>query len=195
MPRPRMRPSFRVDVDCSRTAIEAVIERRLAARPDEIEGTLKTKHCVLEVTGGERRFWTPSLDLMFDSSPREADAAPGAETQVWGTFSPRAEIWTSFVFAMGTLAIVSCFATMFGFAQLAMARPPFALGVPVVAALLAALLYLAALVGQGLSIREMYALRAFLDDCLREAEALARDDKASAHPEDAIVASPESAQL
>ena len=90
------------------------------------------------------------------------------------------------MFATGTLAVVSCFATMFGLAQLAMGLAPFALLLPVAAAGLAALLYLAALIGQGLSIVEMYSLRAFLDDCLREAEAL---------PADAVGASPESAQL
>ena len=72
---------------------------------------------------------------------------------------------------MGTLAVVSFFATMIGLAQWAIGHSPIALMVPVVAAVIAALLYLAALVGQGLSIAEMYTLRAFLDDCLRDAEA------------------------
>lgn len=129
-------------------------------------GTLKSGHCVLEIDPRERRFWTPSLDLMFDAS---SDEQPD-ETDLWGTFSPRAEIWTALVFVMGTLAIVSFFATMIGLAQWALGHAPIALLVPVGASVLAALLYVAALVGQGLSIAEMYTLRAFLDDGLREAE-------------------------
>jgi hypothetical protein len=48
------------------------------------------------------------------------------------------------------------------------------------------LLYLSALIGQGLSISEMYRLRAFVDDCLREAESAPIADPHSA---------PESSQL
>ena len=170
MPRPRMRPTFRIDVPCSREAIHAVLERRLASRSGEVEGTLKSRHCVLEVVARERRFWTPSLDLMLEESAGDPSGRTHHRTRVWGSFSPRAEIWTGFVFAIGSLAVVSCFATMFGLAQLAMQRVPIALVVPVIAVVIAAMLYGAALVGQGLSIGEMYTLRAFLDDCLREAE-------------------------
>ena len=113
MPRPKMRPSFRIDVRSSRGRVEDIIETRLAAGRDDIEGTLKTKHCVLEITGPGRRFWTPSLDLMFDDTPSDAASGPEPGTRVWGTFSPRAEIWTSFVFAIGTLAIVGTLSTAY----------------------------------------------------------------------------------
>lgn len=167
MATPRMRPSFRIETPCSNECLQDAFAERLAASAGQVVGTLKSGHCVLEVDARERRFWTPSLDLMFDSA--SADASP--RTNLWGTFSPRAEIWTALVFAMGTLAIVSFFATMIGLAQWAIGHSPIALMVPAVAAVIAALLYLAALVGQGLSIAEMYTLRAFLDDCLRDAEA------------------------
>jgi len=161
-----MRPSFRIGARCSTGALRDAIERRLAAREGEVVGTLASAHCVLEVMADDRRFWTPSLDLMFEASTEQE----GPGTRLWGTFSPRAEIWTGFVFTMGTLAIASFFATMFGFGQMALGHAPTALVVPAAALVVGALLYAAALVGQGLSIAEMYTLRAFLDDCLREAE-------------------------
>ena len=171
MARPRMRPSFRIEARCSSTTLRDALAGHLAANEGRVVGTLKSGHCVLEVEATERRFWTPSLDLMF-GTPSGGDGADRSD--VWGTFSPRAEIWTALVFAMGTLAIVSFFATMIGLAQWALGHAPIALLVPAASLVLAALLYLAALVGQGLSIAEMYALRAFLDDCLRAAEAKSR---------------------
>lgn len=139
---------------------------------EDIEGDFSSCHGVLRMARAKSRFWTPCLDLTIE------DADPGKETtenrrgraKLWGTFSPRAEIWTSFVFAIGTLVILSIFAAVFGIAQLVLGHPPWALLVPVGASLAAGLLYLSALVGQGLSISEMYRLRAFVDDCLREAE-------------------------
>lgn len=91
--------------------------------------------------------------------------------RIWGTFSPRAEIWTALVFSIGTLAGVGVFATMIGLAQLGLGWTPSALlALPVV--LVASLaLQLAALIGQGLSVAEMYRLRAFFDDCLRDTTA------------------------
>jgi hypothetical protein len=74
------------------------------------------------------------------------------------------------MFAIGTLVIVSIFASIYGIAQLVLGRTPFALLVPLAAACGASLIYVAALVGQGLSISDMYRLRAFLDDSLRESE-------------------------
>jgi len=169
MARPRMRPSFRIVASCPSESLREALAANLAASEGRVAGTLKSGHCVLEVDAEDRRFWTPSLDLMFDAASEGSDEG----TDLWGTFSPRAEIWTALVFVMGTLAIVSFFATMIGLAQWALGHAPIALLVPAGAAILATMIYLAALVGQGLSIAEMYMLRAFLDDCLREAEARA----------------------
>ena len=174
MARPRMRPSFRIVARCPSESLRDALARHLAADEGRVVGTLKSGHCVLEIGAEDRRFWTPSLDLMFGASSKQD---PGA-TDLWGTFSPRAEIWTALVFVMGTLAIVSFFATMIGLAQWALGHAPMALLVPAGAAVVAALLYGAALVGQGLSIAEMYTLRAFLDDCLREAEVQASSSNA-----------------
>ena len=120
MPRPRMRPSFRVESDCSREDFHDAIRKRLDAESDEVVGKLTIRQCTLEVVPLRRRFWTPSLDLMIEG---DSDAAT-PRTRVWGTFSPRAEIWTAFVFTLGTLVIASFFASMFGFGQMALGRSP-----------------------------------------------------------------------
>jgi hypothetical protein len=162
-----MRPSFRIDVDCDVEAIVGALRTSLDEQPDEIMGTLSSRHCTLTIPDDGRRIWTPCLDLTLHDL--EGEARPRA--RIWGTFSPRAAIWTGFVFSIGTLIVVSIFAGVFGVAQLALGHAPTALLIPLVAAGLIAALYLVALVGQGLSIADMYRLRAFVDDCLRAAEA------------------------
>ena len=175
MSRPRMRPSFRVPVACSVDRLRDTIERRLVLDAEDIEGELSARHVVLRIPEANRRFWTPGLELTLREVEEEVGESEKARSQLWGTFSPRDEIWTGFVFAIGTLAVVSLFAFVYGIAQLALDRAPYALLTPIVASVLALLLYVSALVGQGLSISEMYRLRAFVDDCLREAEAQGRD--------------------
>lgn len=168
MARPRMRPVFEIEAVCDEDTLRQVLRDFLGKGEHGVVGELTTRQCALSVVSERRRFFTPSLDLTF-----EERQSPSQEvrTRIWGTFSPRAEIWTGFVFAIGSLIILSIFATVYGVAQLALGTFPTALGIPVVAAGVAILLYLAALVGQGLSIAEMYRLRAFVDDCLRTAEA------------------------
>lgn len=166
MSRPRMRPTFVVEVACRGDTLMMIFNRQLLAESEDVEGEFSKRHGSLRIPPGGRRFWTPSLDLTIDDES-QFDAA---SARLWGTFSPRAEIWTAFVFAIGTLVVVSIFASVFGIAQLALGTPPYALAIPVFAVALAGILYLAALVGQGLSISEMYRLRAFVDDCIREAE-------------------------
>jgi hypothetical protein len=173
-----MRPSFRIDVECDVEAIVAALRAALETRADEMTGTLSSRHCTLAIPDDGRRIWTPCLDLTINERVGE-DTRPSG-SRVWGTFSPRAAIWTAFVFAIGTLVIVSIFSGVYGVAQLALGHVPSALAIPLAAALIMALLYLVALVGQGLSIADMYRLRAFVDDCLRDAEAIAARRPATA---------------
>ena len=176
MARPRMRPSFRIEAPCSADAMMEVIEGLLERDAGEIVGLVSRRHCTLRVPPTDRRFWTPCLELTVEDqrasgSQKSANADALPTTKLWGTFSPRPEIWTACVFTFATLIILSVFAGVFGIAQLALGHPPWALIAPFVAAGLAVLVYVGALVGQGLSITEMYRMRAFVDDCLREVEA------------------------
>jgi hypothetical protein len=173
-----MRPSFSILVDCDTGRLMESILRQLEVDAEEVEGNLTARLGVLRVPLGQRRFWTPSLELAIDkavdgtvddSSHTEGEAST-SQSRLWGTFSPRPEVWTAFVFSIGVLVIISVFSSVYGIAQLAMGQTPNALIVPAICIALAGGLYLAALIGQGLSLSEMYRLRAFVDDCLRRAE-------------------------
>jgi len=171
MSRPRMRPSFAVEFSCSGEELMTEFRRHLVLDEEDVEGDFSARHGVLRIPKEKSRFWTPCLDLTIEDAGEGKDAGESiGNSKLWGTFSPRAEIWTGFVFTIGTLVILSIFAVVYGIAQIALGHVPLALLLPVGASLLAGLLYLSALVGQGLSISEMYRLRAFVDDCLREVE-------------------------
>ncbi|MFK7894461.1 MAG: hypothetical protein AB8G23_01425 [Myxococcota bacterium] len=163
-----MRPAFRIEAEGDSETLATILKERLEAERGYIEGTVARGQCALLIPQSEQRFWTPCLDLMFEDE--SAKPQNTSRVKIWGTFSPRPEIWTAFMFAMGVLIILSIFSGIYGVAQLALGRPPLALVIPLVAAFGAAFVYIAALVGQGLSITDMYRLRAFFDDCLRELE-------------------------
>lgn len=179
MPLPRMRPFFVLDARCRPEDAMAVLRERVDDNPQGVEGSFSRHHGVLSMPEPNRRFWSPCLDLTVGGAERqssEAEEAGEAEVtvRIWGTFSPRPEIWTGFVFAIGTLSILSTLSLFFGVAQLMLGHAPWAWVVPLMAILIASAIYVSALVGQGLSGDDMYRMRAFVDACLSEAQETAR---------------------
>lgn len=159
----------------------ASLRERLDDNEQGVEGSFSRKNAVLCMRPGNRRFWSPCLDLTIDGVEEPSADAPDVpkvdpRVKVWGTFSPRPEIWTAFVFAIGVLTILSVINVFFGIGQFMSGQSPWALLIPVGAILLAAAIYAAALIGQGLSGDDMYRLRAYLDECLDEAEEQTRRD-------------------
>ena len=170
---PQMRPSFVANARCCAEDAVTILRERLDDNPQAVEGSFSRKHGVLRVCGQDQRFWSPCLDLTIDqadASSSEAAEFEGERVEVWGTFSPRPEIWTGFVFAIGTALVVSLLSVIFGFAQFMLGEAPWALVIPPIAFLLMAAIYASALVGQGLSGEDIYTIRAYVDMCLREAE-------------------------
>ncbi len=172
---PRMRPSFTLEVACRGEDAMQILGARLAANPHGVEGSFSRRHGVLCMPEANRRFWSPCLDLTIEEIATSLHGRSPL-VRVWGTFSPRPEIWTSFVFAIGTLAIAAFAGLFFGIAQILSGHPPWAWvwGVPLLAPVLAAGLYVSALVGQGLAADDMHRMRAYVEACLGEAGELAR---------------------
>ena len=179
---PRMRPSFVANAQCRAEDAISVLRERLDDNPQAIEGSFSRKHGVLHICRENQQFWSPCLDLTVDetsgspvsstpSAPSEAEGSHEAvRVKVWGTFSPRPEIWTGFVFAIGTALVISLLSVIFGVAQLMLGEAPWAFVIPPVALLIMGGIYTSALVGQGLSGDDIYTIRAYVDMCLREAE-------------------------
>ena len=180
---PRMRPSFVANARCRSEDAVAVLRKRLEENSQAVEGSFSRKNGVLRVCRENQRFWSPCLDLTIDDAssdsppsmpPARDDYDEGSKVKIWGTFSPRPEIWTGFVFAIGTALVISLLSVIFGTAQFMLGEAPWALLVPPAALLIMAAIYASALVGQGLSGDDIYSIRAYVDMCLREAEEISR---------------------
>ena len=170
---PQMRPSFVANARCRVEDAITILRERLEDNPQSVEGSFSRKNGVLRVCTKDQRFWSPCLDLTIDEtseSSSDAEVSEGQMVKVWGTFSPRPEIWTGFVFAIGTALVVSLLSVIFGFAQFMLGEAPWALVIPPIAFLIMGGIYASALVGQGLSNEDIYTIRAYVDMCLREAE-------------------------
>lgn len=183
MPLRRTRPSFVTNARCRSEDAIAILRERLEDNSQAVEGTFSQKNGVLRVCREDQRFWSPCLDLTIDDvssgrspsiPPERDDYDEGPKVKIWGTFSPRPEIWTGFVFAIGTALVISLLAVIFGTAQFMLGEAPWALVIPPVALLIMAAIYASALVGQGLSGNDIYSIRAYVDMCLREAEEMSR---------------------
>jgi len=148
--------------------------RSAESRADRsVEGRFSNRHGVLMLPESERQFWSTQLGLTVED-PRPGPQGEPRPTRVLGVFSPQPEIWTAYVFAIGTLALISVCGVMYAVVQITLGDWPSALIATLIAILLAALLYTSTLVGQGLAAGEMYELRSYLDDRLEEAQALSR---------------------
>ncbi len=172
---PRMRPRFSVDVECDAAQVMKALRSGVERGAERVEGRFSDRHGVLSVPAGEQRFWSTQLGLTVEP----VDEAR-TMTRVLGVFSPHPEIWTAYVFAIGTLCVLGVFGVMYAIVQLSMGHAPWALVVSLVAVLLALLAYTSTLVGQGLALGEMYQLRSHVDDCLEAAVAAARRTPATA---------------
>jgi len=165
---PQMRPRFVVELPCDADQVMASLRDGLADAAEDVGGQLSERHAVLHVPDAQRRFWSTQLGLTVEPGPPCPDGGPGP-TRVLGIFSPHPEIWTGFVFAVGTLIGIGVFGSMYAVVQLTMGHTPWALLAPVLSTLVGALVYTSTLVGQGLAAAEMYVLRVHLDEWLEDA--------------------------
>jgi len=161
-----MRPRFAVEVDSSVEDMMAALRERAEGNVQGVRVKCTRRHGVLDFPKQQRHFWSAQLALTV-----EAVGESEGGTRVVGHFSPHPHIWQAFVFIYASLFAAGFFSMMFGFAEWAMGRTPWALLGPVVALALAAFVYGATFIGQGLAAEEMCRLHGYLDDCVAEAQA------------------------
>lgn len=158
--RPRMRPRFEVDLDVPAAVVFAELARQLA-RPDApASGAVLARQVELRVSKDRAHFWSPnlSLEIVEETSP--------ATERLRGRFGPDQGVWMLFMLIYAILGMVGVLALMFGTSQWIIHESPSALlAVPACVAL-AAFVYGAAFIGQGLGAEQMYTLRSFVDDAI-----------------------------
>lgn len=153
--RPRMRPTFEIEVGDNGPAVLARLEDLLASGTTTLVGQVLPRHAVLHLPPARRTLLSPFLHLEL--------ADRDGHIIIRGRFSPHPNVWTGFIAVYAFLAMVGTVCTWYGLAQWTMGDPPWALvGAPAAVAVIA-FVYGAAVIGQGLTADEMYDLRALVE--------------------------------
>lgn len=132
------------------------VNAKIQADP-RLRGIALDQRIELAIDGDEHHFWSPQLVLQM----REAEAGG---TQLDARFGPDPYVWALYLFAYGTMLVMTFWALIFGIVQWWLGQTPTALWAAPMLALLAALVYGASFVGQGLGADQMYFLRATMTD-------------------------------
>ena len=166
-----MRPFFVIE----HAEPSAVLTELAAILPDDphCEGTVLRGHAVVRIGDDLRHFWSPQLELEARLPDPEDEFAPEAP-QVYGRFAPHPHVWTLFMAIYGLLAIAGTAGAMWGLSQWTLGRDPWALAAVPAAVFLAAFVYGAVFIGQGLGAEQMYELRSVID---RAADRASEDDE------------------
>ena len=164
--RPRMRPTFALDVQGDGQPVLERLKGLLDRDGDRITGQVVKGHACLRVARGQRSMLSPFLNLELNI-PEE-----GEGVVLKGRFSPHPNVWTGFMAVYIILILIAVGGAMFGWAQMTVDEYPWGFWFIPAAAALYAFVYGAAVIGQGLTADEMYELRALVDeaceDCRRK---------------------------
>jgi hypothetical protein len=166
--RPRMRPTFTLDLPGDGQPVLERLNSLLERDGDRITGQVVKGHACLRVARDQRSMLSPFLNLELDA-PEDAN---GDGVVLKGRFSPHPNVWTGFMAIYIILILIAIGGAMFGWAQMTVDEYPWGFWFIPAAAALYAFVYGAAVIGQGLTADEMYELRAMVDeaceDCRRK---------------------------
>ncbi len=160
--RPRPRPRFSLSSRLPPAQVCARVNAKIKADP-RLRGIALEQHIELAIDGDEHHFWSPQLVLQV----REAE---DGGTLLEARFGPDPYVWALYLFSYGALLVLTFWALIFGVVQWTLGQTPTALWAAPALALLAALVYGASFVGQGLGAEQMYFLRATMADLCESGE-------------------------
>jgi hypothetical protein len=170
-----IRPSFELRVPLGRAGIEQRVALRLRTRGCPVSGLVAPGRIELHVHGDEQRIWSPQLivdvvDVGWtrDSAPDALAAREPTEAVLRCRFGPHPSVWTLYAAGYAFVMLLGFAGLCLGLAEWVLSRAPLGLLAVPAALVLAALLYGAALLGQGLGREQMERLRRFLEETLDE---------------------------
>lgn len=156
MATPELRPHFDLAVDLP---VEQVMVR-LSERFEEARGTwvghITGVHAQIVVPREERHLWSPWLS--FAAQENEGG------TLLTGHFAPHPSVWTMYMAFYAMLLFSMLGLGFFGLSQWLAGEAPTMLWSLPIGLIIGAALYASAFVGQGLTARQMCAMRRFIED-------------------------------
>jgi len=145
--RPRFQQTVALAPDIARRRILA----GLATQAGEFEVKVFPGMIGLHIADAQRRYWSPRLILSFESTP-------AGTTRIEGIYGPEIEVWSVFLYGYLITGMIGMFSGILGCAQLFVQSTPWGLWVCGAMAVVAALLYLSAQLGQKLGAWQTFAL-------------------------------------
>ena len=147
-----MRPRFELRYAGSLDALRDALSRDISAT-SLCEGEVFRANASLWLPAETRSFWSPYLNLSFESAEDEAGVT------VHARFSPHPNVWTFFIALYFAIALVGVGFGVYGMVAWSLhGNPWWLLGAPA-SAFVIAFVFGASLIGQGLSAGEMHNLR------------------------------------
>ncbi len=147
-----MRPRFAYDFPISQDRAIELLKGIMDTNDHPIEGRIAGNHLMLVIPVKDRHFWSPWLNIETLSSEEPEHIT------IKGRFAPNPSVWTGFMFAYSTLAVLASLAFVFGLSQLVLQNTAWAFYLIIPAVLIAAVMYWASLVGQHLAQNQMQLL-------------------------------------
>lgn len=160
--RPRPRPRFQLRTPHAPSEVQKRVAAELR-KNRRIRGIAFEDRLELAIGGGESHFYSPQLVVKITPDP-----AGGARLAV--RVGPDPYVWAFYLLGTGMLSVLTLFAILFGLVQLSLGQTPTALYVAPGAAIVAALVYGASFVGQGLGHEQIYFLRSTLEGVVEGVE-------------------------
>ena len=176
MPRPTMRPGFRIPVPGDGCAVLAQVHERLKRPGAPFTGQVLKRHAYVQLPRARRSLLSPYLNLQLRE---EEDGA----VALHGRFSPHPAVWTGFMGVYGVFAMVAACGLMYGWAQTTVDEYPWGFWLVPACLALAAFVYGAAVIGQGLTAGQMHEMRGFVERAAERAGATIPTGEATRAPE------------
>lgn len=154
-----LRPHFDLDLPCPAEDALAVLAKNFETAP--WEGDLRGNHVQVMVPAKERHLWSPWLTFEVQCSDEGC--------RLEGRFAPHPGAWTLYLAGYALFGFTAIGLAFFGLSQWIAEQPPTALwGIPACFVGMG-LLYGLAFIGQGLTSKQMCAMRSFVKEAVKEA--------------------------
>ena len=151
-----MRPRFELAFEHPSEEVWSAIEQAIASPEARCTGWVQEGAGELHVLREDEHFFSPMLCLCAD------DSVGG--TVLRGRFGPHPHVWMFFMAIYFVLGAIAVGGAMYGISQWMMGAEPWALWLTPAGIALAAFVYGAAFIGQGLGAEQMHWLWSVVDD-------------------------------
>ena len=152
------RPTEYLEIPEAPESVNARLREGLASSENELDLRWAGEHVMFSLVERRRKIWSPWLSVAL----RDRTSAEGVTTTVVAQFCPHPQLWTVVMLSNIALASIFVLAAGFGWAQVALDRPAWALWVALGAGLAVLGSWLGSHVARHLAREQMHELWSLL---------------------------------